>query len=100
MTTVMDLNKYWGTQVIGLRLDCKNVSLILDLFWTVNSVRHNASIILADVSKLEYDAQDIYVSEVVELVSIAAERNSNGLRIIGEMSNCEFTVLCKSVKVE
>jgi len=74
--------------------------IAMDLYWTVDSTPCNARLRFNGVSKCEFAAEKIFKSEVVELVSLEGEAVSGGLRVVGELSNYEFTITCESVDEE
>jgi hypothetical protein len=50
--------------------------------------------------KCDFAANKIFESEVVELISLEGEEVNDGLRIAGELSNYEFTIICKGLQAE
>lgn len=98
MSGTFDFNRYWGVRLVDVRCDCKTMSLIFDLYWTSESVPHKAHLRFEGVSSLEFSADRIFVSEVVELVSLEGVKESTGWKVVGELSNYEFTILCANIK--
>lgn len=97
MSHGVDFNQYWGVRVAEIRHDCKAMSLALDLFWTEDSIPCRARVRFDGVSKCEFAAEKIFESEIVELVSMEGEEVNGGWRVVGELSNYEFTILCARV---
>ncbi len=98
MTLEIDLERYWGARFRGVAYDCAAMSVVFDLYWTDGSLSFGARLLFEGVTKLNFMAEKIYRSEVVELVSLEGRKETNGWRIVGELSNYDFDILCTGVK--
>lgn len=94
----VDLDKYWGVQLKGLQLDHLRMAITMDLFWTDGGAPKEARLIFHSVTSCQFQAEKIFESEVVELVSLEAEQAGDCLRISGELSNYAFDIDCKEVE--
>lgn len=97
MNESVDFNRFWGTRLSDVHVDCKTMSLTFDLFWTVDARSFETRLCFKGVSKCDFAADKIFESEVVELISLEGKKVNGGLRVVGEFSNYEFTILCKEV---
>ena len=93
----VDLDKYWGVQLKGLQLDHLRMAITMDLFWTDGGAPKEATLIFHSVTSCQFQAEKIFESEVVELVSLEAEQAGDCLRISGELSNYAFRIDCAEV---
>ena len=100
MTQSLNLDQYWGAQISGMQFDCQAMCIAMDLYWTIDATLYKARLRFNGVSKCEFAAEKIFKSEVVELVSLEGEAVSGGLRVVGELSNYEFKIICGSVDEE
>jgi hypothetical protein len=94
----VDLKKYWGVQLKGLQLDHLRMAITMDLFWTDGGAPKEARLIFHSVTSCQFQAEKIFESEVVELVSLEAKQAGKCLRISGELSNYEFDIDCTEVE--
>jgi hypothetical protein len=97
MTHTIDFDQYWGVRVSDIRFDCKAMSIVLDMYWTVNSIAHRARLRFDNVSKFEFSSEKVFDSEVVELISLTGKKVSGRWCVVGEMSNYEFVIICASI---
>ena len=97
MSVAFNFDKYWGAQLSGLRFNNKDMFISFDLFWTVNSTPKTAVLRFDGVSDLEFSAEKVFQSEVVELISIDGKHSNGAWRITGEFSNYEFRIACVEV---
>lgn len=97
MSGAVDFDRYWGVRLVGIHCDCKTMSVTFDLYWTHESVPHEAHLRFEGVSSLEFFAEKIFTSEVVEVVSLEGVKEQTGWKVVGELSNYEFTILCANV---
>ncbi|WP_139942849.1 hypothetical protein [Fulvimonas soli] len=100
MNRSIDFDRYWGVRLSGISFDCNAMSIALDVHWTIGPEAHIASLRFNGVSRCEFDAGKIFDSEVVELISLSGEKVRGGWRVVGEMSNYEFVILCASIEEE
>ncbi len=97
MTSLVDLDQYWGVQLAAMHYDCRAMSIAFDLYWTVDGSPCRASLLFSGVSECRFTAEKTFNSEVVELVSIEREKVPEGWRCFGELSNYDFTLTCIEV---
>lgn len=92
-----NLNQYWGVRISCIRQDCFAMSVAFDLYWTDDTNRYQASLDFVGVYKFEIVGETIFDSEVVELISLEKIKVAEGWRIVGELSNYEFTIVCAEI---
>lgn len=100
MISKVDFNKYWGVRLSSIQYDCRAMSIAFDMHWTIDSAPCNARLRFDGVSRCEFTAEKLFKSEVVELVSLEAEKVNEGWRVVGQLSNYEFMILCSDVEEE
>jgi|LNAP01.1.fsa_nt_gb hypothetical protein len=94
----VDFDKYWGVRISGIQYNYKTMSIAFDMYWTIDTAPYKSRLRFDGVSKCEFTAEKLFKSEVVELVSLEGKMENGGWRIEGELSNCQFTILCESVE--
>lgn len=97
MTAVIDFDQYWGVRLSGIHFDCQAMSISIDMHWTTDSLPYSACLRFAGVLRFAFDAEKVFDSDVVELISLTGERVRGGWRIVGEMSNYDFEIHCANV---
>lgn len=98
MSSSIDLGKYWGVQLHRLHFDPLHMSVVMDLYWTIDSSMHSAKLAFRGITRCEMKAEKVYESEVVELISLEAKRLGKFWQVIGELSNYEFEIVCVDVE--
>ncbi|WP_250627298.1 hypothetical protein [Pinirhizobacter soli] len=94
----VNLNNYWGVQLKGLHFDHASMVITIDLFWTDDGASKEAKLIFHAVTSCRLQAEKVFESEVVELVSLDAKKTGGRLRITGELSNYAFDIDCAEVE--
>lgn len=97
MSKKFDLNKYWGVRITESHLDLAEMRLRLELFWTQSNAPQTARLIFQGILRCDFNASRVYSSEVVELISLSADRDGANYRVIGELSNYDFEIVCESI---
>lgn len=97
MTSRVDFDKYWGTQLSAIEYNCKSMSMVFVLFWTIDSKPCRARLQFNGVSRCEFVTEKVFESEVVELVSLEGKYVNGHWHITGELSNYEFSIRCVGI---
>ncbi|MBP1475339.1 hypothetical protein J7I44_13585 [Frateuria sp. MAH-13] len=98
MTSRVDFDRYWGAQLSAIEYDCKSMSMVFVLFWTIDSRPCCARLQFNGVSRCELAAEKVFESEVVELVSLEGRHADGYWHIAGELSNYEFSIRCVDIQ--
>ena len=96
--TSVNLDNYWGVQLKGMRFDHARMAITMDLFWTDDGTPKEATLIFHAVTRCQLQAEKVFESEVVELISLEAKEAGGSLRITGELSNYAFDIDCAEVE--
>ncbi len=97
MTSAVSFDRYWGTRLSRIENDCHAMTVVFELYWTADAKPCGARLRFNGVSKFDFTAERLFNSDVVELISLEGEVVNSGLRVMGELSNYEFTIICQSV---
>ena len=95
--TSLDLDKYWGVQLKGLQFDHARMAITMELFWTTGAASKEAKLTFHGVTSCELQAEKVFGSDVVELVSLEEARAGDCVRVSGELSNYAFRINCAEV---
>lgn len=98
MTSHVNFDKYWGAQLSSIEYDCKSMSMVFVLFWTIDHKPCGARLQFNGVSRCELVTGKVFESEVVELISLEGRCANGHWDITGELSNYEFSIRCVGVQ--
>lgn len=75
------------------------MSVVFNLYWTLDGVLHEAQLRFNGVSEWRFSAAACFLSDVVELVSLE-RRGHDGWEVFGELSNYAFSLRCLTIEEE
>lgn len=91
------MEKYWGVLLRSFQFDPLSMMLRMNLIWTSEGESRYATLTFNGVCRFELNAEHIFQSEVVELVSVESKFEHGRFEVKGELSNYNFSIVCNEI---
>ncbi len=96
----INLNELWGTTVESITFDQLLMKISMNVIWESNGLCEKRLVLFYGVRSLVMNAEKVFHSKIVELISIETMLIGDSTLVSGELSNYIFEIHCDEIVSE